>query len=120
MELESIGTVVWWSDEEGLGAIESPQVPGGCWVHFTHVLAGGHRFRTLEVGQAVPFAYEAAEQDGYAFRAVWVGSFAPGEPRRPDLEATEVITGPSSAYTSTLTITYDDHQRDDGEGDPVV
>ena len=71
--------------------IESEKTPGGCWAHFAQVLAGGDGYRALTVGQAVPFAYETAEQDGYAFRAVWVGSFASGELRRPDAETAAVI-----------------------------
>ena len=114
MALESVGTVVRWSHKKGLGGIKSPDTPGGCWVHFSCVLAEGNRVRELEVGQVVPFGYEAADQDGYPFRATWVGSFAPGQPRRPDPDAAAGASGPSPAYSSTLTITYD--EPDDAPG----
>lgn len=119
MEGESVGIVASWSEEEGWGVIESEETPGGCWAHFTHVLAGGDEYRALTVGQVAPFAYEAAEQDGYAFRAVWVASLAPDELRRPDPEAAAGIAGPSPAYTSALTITHDDHEHGDRGSEPL-
>ncbi|GAB2578044.1 hypothetical protein GCM10027168_08830 [Streptomyces capparidis] len=61
-------TVREWYDEEGWGVLDCPETPGGCWAHFSHVEAEG--FRSLAVGQRVGLEWEAAEQDGYAYRAV--------------------------------------------------
>ena len=55
------------------------------------------------------FTFEAAEQDGYAFRAVeaWPATQAPV--RRHGETA-----GPSPAYRSTLTLTFDSDDRTGG------
>jgi|SRR3954454_10349475 CspA family cold shock protein len=79
------GTVWVWHREEGWGVIDSPKTPGGCWAHFTHLwndnppdrvpgevleISGG--FREAFDGESVDFEWEAANQAGYAFRAVTV------------------------------------------------
>ena len=53
------------------------------------------------------FTYEAADQDGYAFRAVevWPADHAP-------VRSGEEVSGASSTYSSTLTLTFD------GEDEP--
>jgi CspA family cold shock protein len=66
----SSGVVREWHDEEGWGVIDSADTPGGCWAHFSHLQADGHRSATP--GQTVRFRHEAPGQDGYNFRAVWV------------------------------------------------
>jgi CspA family cold shock protein len=65
-----MGTVDVWNEEEGWGVIDSPDTPGGCWVHFSHIV--GHGYRSLRAGHVVLLQWEAADQDGYAFRAVSV------------------------------------------------
>ncbi|MBM7808592.1 hypothetical protein JOD57_004429 [Geodermatophilus bullaregiensis] len=61
-------------------------------------------YRALRPGQEVELDHEAAEQDGYAYRAVrvWPAGAEPADaPADP----------PSAAYTSTLTLTVDDRDR---------
>jgi CspA family cold shock protein len=69
----------------------------GCWVGFGQVLVPG--YRTLRPCQEVE--YEAAEQGGYGYRAVRAWP-AGGEPVDTPADP------PSAAYTSTLTLTFDD------------
>jgi CspA family cold shock protein len=66
----AIGVVREWSDDEGWGVIDSPETPGGCWAHFTHLAMPG--FHTLRPGQSVELTWEPAGQHGYEFRAMKV------------------------------------------------
>ena len=70
------GVVRSFDAEEGWGVIDGPDVPGGCWVHFSAIAMTG--YRELAAGQTVSFRAEAADQDGFAFRAVkvWTGDRA--------------------------------------------
>lgn len=61
------GTVRNWRHEEGWGVIDSPDTPGGCWAHFSHLAMTG--YRALKTGQVVELEWEAAGQDGYSYRA---------------------------------------------------
>jgi cold shock protein len=81
------------------GVIDGPDVPGGCWVHFSAIAMNG--FRALTAGRRISFRAEPADQDGFAFRAVKVW-FTGGEP------ADHPPAGPDSAYRSTLSPTFDD------------
>lgn len=65
-----IATVREWHDEEGWGVLDSPETPGGCWAHFSHLPTG--RFHTLSPGQQVELRWERPRsgQDGYTYRAV--------------------------------------------------
>lgn len=94
-----IGTVRAFDPDEGWGVLDGPGVPGGCWVHFSAIAASG--FRQLTAGQRVAFRAEAAEQDGFAFRAtkVWTGGAEP--------IAVHPEPGGDSAYSSVLTLTFD-------------
>ena len=69
------GTVRWFDGEDGWGVIDSPEVPGGCFVHFSNIVGVG--YRKLDDGQDVIFTFEGPgfKQDGYDFRAlrVWPG-----------------------------------------------
>lgn len=105
-----VGRVRWWHAAEGWGVIDSVVTPGGCWVHFSAVLVAG--YRVLEQGQQVRFTFETAEQDGYSFRAVEVWP-AGQTPVRPGQQP----SGPSPAYDSTLSISYDADDDDDDEGE---
>ena len=101
--MASIGTVRTWSDEEGWGVIDSDETPGGCWAHYSHLLVTG--YRTLRGGQLVEFRVEVAAQDGYAYRAT--GMWPAGEtPVRTE------PSDPSSAYRSSLTISFDEADGD--------
>lgn len=66
--MTSLGRVRVWNIEEGWGVIDSAATPGGCWTHYSGVLVAG--YKSLHAGQDVRFNFEAAEQDGYTFRAV--------------------------------------------------
>lgn len=92
------GVVREFHPDEGWGVIDAPNVPGGCWVHFSAVAMDG--YRQLLPGQRVAFRAEQADQDGFAFRAteVWsaVGDPAPGS-----------LLSSSVAYRSVLTLTFD-------------
>jgi cold shock protein len=66
------GVVKWFDADEGWGVITAPEVPGGCFVHFSAIQA--HGFRELRPGQRVQFSYEDPGflQDGCPFRALAV------------------------------------------------
>jgi CspA family cold shock protein len=63
--MTSVGSVQIFDADEGWGVIDGPDVPGGCWVHFSAIAVDG--YRALARGQQVSFRAEAAHQDGYAF-----------------------------------------------------
>jgi len=94
------GAVAEWYDEDGWGVLQSDATPGGCWAHVSMVRGPS---RPLAIGSAVDFTFEAADQDGYRFRAVVVVP----EGVDPDDDRT-VRGGPGGAYRSSLTITFDD------------
>ena len=93
-----------WDAAEGWGVIDSSETPGGCWAHFSSLTG----FSDLRPGEAVTFDYEAGQQDGYDFRATDVQPTG-REPTWP----TVVVTGPTEAYRSTLTIAFDDPDESD-------
>jgi CspA family cold shock protein len=74
-----------WHREDGWGVIDSPDTPGGCWVHFSHLwndgipqagpgevveVTGG--YREVFEGETVDFDWETLGQNGYDFRATSV------------------------------------------------
>ena len=66
---KSLGTVVRWDDAQGRGFIESPDLPGDCWVEADVVrrsTGGG----TLRAGQVVDVEWE--ESAGGGVRAMRV------------------------------------------------
>ncbi len=83
--MQSVGTVREWHPEQGWGVIDSPDTPGGCWIHFSALwndippagpgevveVSGGYR-EAFE-GETVDFDWEPTalpgSQDGYSFRA---------------------------------------------------
>jgi CspA family cold shock protein len=64
-----IGSVRWFSEEEGWGAIDASEAPGGVFVH--HSAIDGEGYRTLDAGEQVEFELEAIDfdQDGFRYRA---------------------------------------------------
>ena len=84
----------------GWGVVDAPDVPGGCWVHFSAIAADG--YRRLATGERVTFRAERAAQDGLDFRAVkaWTGDVEP-----PD---DPVDHRRSPAYRSSLRLTFSD------------
>lgn len=65
-----IGTVRTWNAPEGWGVIDSPETPGGCWTHFTHITTAG--YKSLETGQQVVLEWETGRQEGYDYHATMV------------------------------------------------
>jgi CspA family cold shock protein len=72
-----------WHDNEGWGVLDSTETPGGCWAHRSNAVVRG--YATFTVGQEVRMEFEAAGQDGYAFR---VFRFWPAD-QTPDRATTE-------------------------------
>lgn len=99
--MTTVGEVRQWLDEDGWGVIDSADTPGGCWVHFSRIAVPG--YKSLDPGQSVELEWEAAEQDGFFYRAVRV--WPSGE--RPAPDHTDEA-GPSKAYRSSLTMSYDE------------
>jgi CspA family cold shock protein len=67
-----VGTVTFFEEDEGWGAIASESLPPerGAWVHFSVIDMPGHR--SLEAGQSVDFAFEQVQQDSFDYRATCV------------------------------------------------
>lgn len=78
--MNSVGVVRDFRPDEGWGIIDGPDVPGGCWVHFSAIVMGGPR--QLTPGHPVAFHAETADQDGFGFRAttVWPDGVDPTGP----------------------------------------
>jgi cold shock protein len=68
----TFGTVKHWNDDEGWGALISPEVSGEVWVHFSHIVGDDVGYRSLSDGERVRFRYERTGQDGFFWRATWV------------------------------------------------
>jgi len=102
--MTSHGAVREWDDNEGIGVIDSPDTPGGCWAHFSNIVADETRPHVLTAGEQVTFSYEAGSQDGFDYRAVlvWPPGVKPGTPQRATPHR------PWAAYRSTLTIRWSD------------
>ena len=76
----SVGTVIRWDDDRDVGLVESPEVPGECWVDgsvVVHSTSGG----SLRAGQVVEVDWVESDGEEPRFRAVRVSP-------RPDLQAT--------------------------------
>lgn len=103
--MTSTGQIRSWDAEEGWGVIDSPETPGGCWLHFSAWLT--EKDREPPPGTPVEFVYEAGRQDGYDFRALQAWPLG-AEPARHDASSE-----PSSAYTSFgwFTITGPDGEQ---------
>ena len=60
----ALGTVAFWHDDEGWGAVKDPSRPGVGFAHFSHI-QGIEGYRTLAAGQKVEFEYgDDLQQDG--------------------------------------------------------
>jgi cold shock protein len=97
--MTSAGSVRAFDADEGWGVIDGPDVPGGCWVHFSALAMDGYRM--LTPGQHVFFRAEPAKQDGFAYRAVkvWTGDAEPPNQARS--------RNGSAGYSSQLALTFD-------------
>ncbi|WP_337060245.1 hypothetical protein [Kineococcus sp. G2] len=106
------GVVRDWHDEEGWGVIDSPQTPGGCWAHCSAAMTTQDGLRP---GQDVAFTCEQGEQDGYHYRAQRAWPWGQDPAQRP---GTTVFNDRSGAFTSSLTLTYDDPAAAEAAGAP--
>ena len=61
------GKVKWFNAKKGFGFIESPDVDGDIFVHFSEIQSDG--FRTLKDGEVVKFELV---NDGKGFKAIGV------------------------------------------------
>src|SRR5947209_1839094 len=104
--MTSSGTVRDWHSYDGWGVIDSDATPGGCWAHYSAAAVDG--YRSFTAGQPVWLEWEAADQDGYGFRATrfWPQGAEPATPN-------DIAQESSGAYRSTLTLTFDT-DGDDG------
>lgn len=66
------GVCVWWSDDDGWGALRSGELDSDVFAHFS--VLSGDGFLSLRPGQPVRFEVEPYPpgQDGYFFRALRV------------------------------------------------
>jgi CspA family cold shock protein len=64
------GIVREWHEDDGWGVVETPDLPGACWVHFSVIEMSG--YRVLTPGARVRLVVEVVEQDGFACRATRV------------------------------------------------
>jgi CspA family cold shock protein len=72
------GTVLWWRDDRGYGAIDVKKVaPWDVWCHFSAIQVRGHR--TLKPGQRVEVDYIRTDQDSFKYRAETVRLLADPE-----------------------------------------
>jgi CspA family cold shock protein len=68
--VETVGIVREFDSIQGVGVVDSPDTPGGCWVHFSMIDIDG--YKTLQPGEEVALTFESAVQDGFSYRAVRV------------------------------------------------
>lgn len=71
------GRVIQWHEDEGWGVVESSELDGPAWAHFSHIDPSAHRvtsggFRLLRAGDRVEFTVERAEQDDFHWRTTWI------------------------------------------------
>lgn len=99
----SVGTIRFWDTEQGWGVIDSPDTPGGCWIH--HSTPSTARHQGMEPGRVVNFAWRRVPgegvQDGYDYVATDAWYFGEEPVRRAPSTA-------RGAYTTRLTISFDD------------
>jgi cold shock CspA family protein len=56
--MATLATVRVWHDDQGWGIVESEDTPGGCWVHFSHIVSP--RYRTLRPGSGLMLEMDGA------------------------------------------------------------
>ena len=80
-EQVTTATVREWHDDLGWGVLDSPETPGGCWAHFSHIetprvgSVNGREvygYKTLSTGEHVELEWETSSQDGFDYRATAV------------------------------------------------
>jgi CspA family cold shock protein len=104
------GSVLQWWAEDGWGVLTSAELDGTVFAHFS-MIRDQVGFRGLEAGQQVAFTWRRPGQDGCDYNAVDIYTT---ESRTP----VEAPASPPGAYSSSLTITFDDgHTMTFGGGD---
>jgi cold shock protein len=96
-----IGRVQRWYPEEGWGVLESKDLDGAVFAHYSSI-RDQSGWRGLEAGQQVAFTWEQPGQDGCEYSAVDIYTT---ETRTPVLPP-EAPPG-ARAYSSSLTIEFD-------------
>lgn len=66
------GTVVSWHADEGWGVLQSPELAGNVFCHFSAV--EGSKYVVLDIGDEVSFTWNEVAQDGCRYSAVHVAS----------------------------------------------
>jgi cold shock CspA family protein len=67
-EATSLGTVKWWKDDKGYGAIAcTVTAPWDIWCHFSAIDTSG--FKSLTEGETVTVEYCRANQDSFRYIA---------------------------------------------------
>jgi CspA family cold shock protein len=67
-EDETIGTVKWWLEAKGYGAVATEKTaPWDIWCHFSQIQASG--FRTLAPGESVHVQYVRLDQESFKYVA---------------------------------------------------
>ena len=69
--MPSEGIVREWSDQRGWGVIDSADTPGGCWVHFSHIVSDG--LGTLTPGDMSPSPMKPYGKLGSISGQSWFG-----------------------------------------------
>jgi CspA family cold shock protein len=95
------GRVQRWYPEEGWGVLESNDLDGSVFAHYSSIRDQSGR-RGLEAGQQVTFTWEQPGQDGCEYSAVDIYTTEARTPVPPP----EAPPG-GSAYSSSLTIEFD-------------
>jgi CspA family cold shock protein len=88
-----------WHDDDGWGVLDSAETPGGCWAHRSNAVVRG--YATFTAGQEIQLEFEAAGQDGYAFRAFRF--WAAVEPPAPVSAETATSAGETAAHPGPAT-----------------
>ena len=94
------GRVQRWYPEEGWGVLESNDLDGTVFTHFSSI-RDQSGWRGLEAGQQVAFTWEPPGQDGCEYSAVDIYTTEARTPTEPP------VTQNADAYSSSLTIEFD-------------
>jgi CspA family cold shock protein len=94
------GRVQRWYPEEGWGVLESNELDGTVFAHYSSI-RDQSGWRGLEVGQRVSFTWEQPGQDGCEYRAVDIYTTEARAPAEP------AATRNADGYSSSLTIEFD-------------
>jgi cold shock CspA family protein len=78
-ESETVGTVKFWRDSKGYGAVSSEATaPWDIWCHFSAIEGSG--YKDLVPGEPVAVRYYRANQESYRYLALTVRRLAPEPP----------------------------------------